>query len=251
MPCSLAPSHHSCSACIVSSSGEESGLLAGVVRILLRARLATSQQVGADRKVRETNEKDLRVRWSGPAGKAPRWRRSFRHLRGEELLCGTLVGSFVFRLPLWGKKKKGKKKKCGDRVVCFNFGVWLTLWWTGGEADSFACAVLLFCRWVGVLLLTKMVTMGASMPLVREVLSSTVLANAHSSSSGTSASYSSKILTSSLAPKSCRVRDAGNALRRCVTLSTRAAPKCAVSPRIAWGSDLLMVITIGEKMVES
>jgi len=97
------------------------------------------------------------------------------------------------------------------------------------------------------LLLTKMVTMGASMPLVREVFSSTVLANAHSSSSGTSASYSSKILTSSLAPKSCRVRDAGNALRRCVTLSTRAAPKCAVSPRIAWGSDLLMVITIGGK----
>lgn len=92
--------------------------------------------------------------------------------------------------------------------------------------------------------------MGASMPLVREVLSSTVLANAahsSSSSSGTSASYSSKILTSSLAPKSCRVRDAGNALRRCVTLSSaRAAPKCAVSPRIAWGSDLLMVvITIG------
>lgn len=82
-----------------------------------------------------------------------------------------------------------------------------------------------------------MVTMGASMPLVREVLSSTVLANAHSSS---------KILASSLASKSCRVRDAGNALRRCVTLSTRAAPKCAVSPRIAWGSDLLMVvITIG------
>jgi hypothetical protein len=179
--------------------------------------------------------------------KRARWRRSFRHLRGRRICFGGDV-SRQFRvsvgLCVWGKEKREWKRNAGIVFCVFVFLV------SGGLVLRL---ILGLCRLIVLvldrcLLLTKMVTMGASMPLVREVFSSTVLANAHSSSSGTSASYSSKILTSSLAPKSCRVRDAGNALRRCVTLSTRAAPKCAVSPRIAWGSDLLMVITIrGEK----